>query len=126
MRAAYKVDDLEAASGPGREGRGVEWVASEDHAELRGEVVATEEVVVIRHGGQAGHSCLVLLLEPGLHELLERVQARAVRLGLPHDVLHEDARGGGAEPGGEHWATSSNADEERVHLVVHLVRVRVS
>mmetsp|Transcript_34686 Transcript_34686/g.81899 ORF Transcript_34686/g.81899 Transcript_34686/m.81899 type:complete len:501 (+) Transcript_34686:163-1665(+) len=88
-----KVDNLKAASGPGREGRSVEGVGLEDDAELSGEVVAPEEVVVIRHGGQAGHGCRILLIESGPHELLELVQAVRVRLeeALVHDSLHEDA-----------------------------------
>ena len=58
---AYKVDDLEAASVPGREGRGVERVRLEEHAELGGEVVAPEELEAFRHVGQVGHGCLVML-----------------------------------------------------------------
>eukprot|EP00964_Phaeocystis_antarctica_P114358 scaffold78330_cov60-Phaeocystis_antarctica.AAC.2 len=72
------VDELEAAPGPGREGRGEERVALEAHAKLGGEVVAPEELVLLRHVAQASN-----ILR---HGLLDRVQARKVRLGLAHRV----------------------------------------
>ena len=124
MRAAYKVDDLEAASGPGREGRGVERVGLEEHAELSGEVVAPEELVALRHVGQAGHSCMILHIELGLDEGLERVQAVRVRLeeALVHDLLYEDALGTNGYPQRrQRGATSPDAGKERVHLAVDLV-----
>ena len=124
MRAAYKVDDLEAASGPGREGRGVERVGLEEHAELSGEVVAPEELVALRHVGQAGHSCMILQIELRLHVVLERVQAVTVRLGeaLVHDLPYEDARGYFVTQERRQWgATSPDAGKERAHLAVYLV-----
>ena len=124
MRAAYKVDDLEAASGPGREGRGVERVGLEEHAELSGEVVAPEELVALRHVGQAGHSCMILQIELGLHVVLERVQAVTVRLGeaLVHDLLHEDTLEANGYPQRRQCgATSPDVGKERGNLAVYLV-----